>query len=84
MDMSRHLEEDMLGMDKVELLMVGTVSMNLELNLFGMLELGTVSSRGDAQCRHPFINKIRVDFSAGAVRMTALIYCQSQCSHKKF
>ena len=47
MDMYRHLEEDMLGMDKVELLMVGTVSMNLELNLFGMLELGTVSSRGD-------------------------------------
>jgi hypothetical protein len=49
MDMSRHLEEDMLGMDKVELLMVGTVSMNLELNLFGMLELGTVSSRGDGR-----------------------------------
>jgi hypothetical protein len=25
-----------------------------------------------------------INFSAGTVRMTALIYCQSQCSHGKF
>ena len=43
-DMSRHLVVDMHGMDKVELDSVGTVSINLELNLLGMLELGQVSS----------------------------------------
>ena len=37
-----------------------------------------------ARCRRPFINKIRWDFSAGAVRMTSRIYCQSQCFRGKF
>jgi len=36
-------------MDKAELLMVGTVSRNLELNLLGMFELGTVSSCEDGR-----------------------------------
>lgn len=39
-DMSRHLVEDMLGIDNVELDKMGTVSMNLGLNLLGMFELG--------------------------------------------
>ena len=44
-DMSRQRDEEgIVCMDKVELLMVGTVSKNLELNLLGILELGTVSS----------------------------------------
>jgi hypothetical protein len=37
-----------------------------------------------APCLHPFINENRADFSAGAVRMTALIYCQFQCACGKF
>jgi hypothetical protein len=48
MEMSRGCE-DILGMDRAELLMVGTVSRNLELNLLGMFELGTVSSCGDGR-----------------------------------
>jgi len=49
-DMSRQRDEEgIVCMDKVELLMVGTVSKNLELNLLGILELGTVSSWGDGR-----------------------------------
>ena len=43
-DISKVWEEGKLGMDNTELLMVGTVSMNLELNLLGIFELGTVCS----------------------------------------
>lgn len=45
--MSKHLlEEARLGMEREELDSAGTVSINLELNLLGMFELGHVSSGG--------------------------------------